>query len=58
VIEIFGPERMIWASDWPHALRASSWSRWFETARELTAGLGGAAQRKIFHDNAKAFYRL
>ena len=58
VIEIFGPERIIWGSDWPHALRASSWPRWFETACELTAGLGAEAQRKIFHDNARDFYRL
>ncbi|MCX6970728.1 MAG: amidohydrolase family protein [Verrucomicrobia bacterium] len=58
VIEIFGPDRIIWASDWPHALRASSWQRWFETARELTAGLGGDSQQKIFHDNAARFYRL
>lgn len=58
VIEIFGPERLIWGSDWPHALRASSWPRWFETACELTAGLGAETQRKIFHDNARDFYRL
>jgi L-fuconolactonase len=58
VIEEFGPDRIIWASDWPHALRASSWQRWFESALELTAGLGVVAQRKIFHDNAKSFYRL
>ena len=58
VIEIFGPERIIWGSDWPHALRASSWPRWFETACELTAGLGAETQRKIFHDNARDFYRL
>ena len=58
VIEIFGPDRIIWGSDWPHALRASSWPRWFETARELTAELGAEAQRKLFHDNARDFYRL
>jgi L-fuconolactonase len=58
VIEVFGPDRLIWGSDWPHALRAASWPRWFQTARELTAGLGAAAQHKIFHDNAKEFYRL
>ncbi len=58
VIEAFGAERLIWGSDWPHALRASSWTRWLETAQELTAGLGASAQQKIFHDNAKTFYRL
>jgi len=58
VIECFGPDRLLWGSDWPHALRASSWSRWLETAWTLTSALGPAAQRKIFHDNAKTFYRI
>lgn len=58
VIEIFGPDRIIWASDWPHALRASSWQRWFETAQALTFGLGGDVQQKIFHDNAARFYQI
>lgn len=58
VFEAFGPERLIWGSDWPHALRAASWSRWFETAWTLTSALGPATQRKIFHDNAKSFYRI
>jgi L-fuconolactonase len=58
VIEAFGPDRLIWGSDWPHALRASDYARWLDTALELTSPLGATAQRRIFHDNARAFYRL
>ena len=58
VLEAFGPDRLIWASDWPHCLRASSWQRWLETADALTADLGREDRRKIFHDNAIRFYRL
>jgi L-fuconolactonase len=58
VIDAFGPERMIWGSDWPHALRATDWTRWLDTARSLTACLGPAAQQQIFHSNAATFYRL
>ena len=58
VIDAFGPERMIWGSDWPHALRAATWPTWFAAANQLTAYLGIVAQQQIFHDNAKAFYRL
>ena len=58
VIEAFGPDRMIWGSDWPHVLRASSWQRWLDTARKLTACLGLAAQHRIFHENARTFYRI
>jgi len=58
VFEVFGEDRIIWASDWPHALRASSYERWLETARQLTNPFGKTAQQKIFHDNAKSFYRV
>ena len=58
VIEIFGPERLIWGSDWPHALRASSWTRWFNTAMELTKKLGQDEREAIFRTNAIDFYKL
>ena len=58
VLEAFGPERLIWASDWPHCLRAATWARVLEAALELTAGLSEAERDLIFHDNAKEFYRL
>jgi L-fuconolactonase len=58
VIDTFTPDRLIWGSDWPHALRASGYARWLETAEVLTAHLGAADRRKIFHDNAARFYRL
>ncbi len=58
VFDAFGPDRLIWGSDWPHALRASEFSRWLETADLLTFGFSGAERKKIFHDNALHFYRL
>jgi L-fuconolactonase len=58
VFEAFGEDRILWASDWPHCLRASSWRRWFDTAVALTGPLGPGARRKIFHTNAKSFYRI
>ncbi|MFP4157617.1 MAG: amidohydrolase family protein [Opitutales bacterium] len=58
VIEAFTPDRLIWAGDWPHVLRASSWKRWLDAADQLTAHLSPADRRKIFHDNAREFYRL
>lgn len=58
IIEAFGPERLIWGSDWPHALRASSWSRWFKTAVALTEGLNEQQREGIFKMNAIHFYNL
>ncbi|MEI6073113.1 MAG: amidohydrolase family protein [Verrucomicrobiae bacterium] len=58
VFEAFGPDRVIWGSDWPHALRATEFTRWLETADLLTAGFTDAERKNIFHDNAALFYRL
>lgn len=58
IIESFGPERMIWASDWPHALRASTWSRWFETTMELTKDFNEQERMAFFRTNAIRFYKL
>lgn len=58
VFEAFGPDRLIWGSDWPHALRASEFPRWLETADLLTAGFTDTERKKIFRDNAARFYRL
>ena len=58
IIEAFGPERLIWGSDWPHALRASSFSRWLDTAYELTQELTESERTKIFRENAIQFYNL
>lgn len=58
VLTTFGPERLIWGSDWPHALRASTWSRWFKTAMELTEELSVLERHAIFRNNAIQFYNL
>lgn len=58
VIDSFGSDRIIWSSDWPHVLRASTWLKWFETASELTSGLSENEQRNIFRENAIKFYNL
>ena len=58
VIDSFGVDRLIWASDWPHALRASSWNRWFETSLELTSEFSAKEQDQFFKENAIKFYRI
>ncbi|SOE23197.1 L-fuconolactonase [Spirosomataceae bacterium TFI 002] len=58
VIDTFGSEKLIWGSDWPHALRAASWSKWFETAIALTTGLTENECNGIFKTNAIAFYNI
>ena len=54
VLECFGPQRVLWGSDWPVLELASDYTRWWQdvqvvlqdlTAPERAAVLGGNAQR-------------
>ncbi|HEU5103573.1 MAG TPA: amidohydrolase family protein [Roseiflexaceae bacterium] len=57
-LEVFGEDRVAFGGDWPVALMASSYARWVEALDTLTAGLSEGAQRKLWAENAKRFYRL
>ena len=57
-IEVFGEDRVMFGGDWPVVLLASSYRRWAETLDELTSHLPEAARRKLWAENARAFYRL
>lgn len=58
VLKVFGPERVIWGSDWPVLNLAGDYAGWIRTARSLVAHLPGAAQDAIFGGNARQFYGL
>jgi L-fuconolactonase len=55
---VFGPERVMFGSDWPVALLASSYPRWVETLDALTTALSPEARRKLWAGNARRAYRL
>lgn len=57
VIASFGPDRIMFGSDWPVATLASTYERWVETALAATSYLSAAEQEKIFRENALNFYR-
>lgn len=58
LLTAFGPSRMMWGSDWPVCLLASSYDRWLETAQALTAECTPEEQAAIFGGNAVNFYGL
>jgi L-fuconolactonase len=58
LLECFGPDRLLWGSDWPVALLASDYARWLETARQLLSGLSLDDRAKVMGENARRFYRL
>lgn len=58
VLEAFGPERLMWGSDWPVCLYASSYERWWETLLEWTRGWRVEDRDAFFGGTAAAFYGL
>jgi predicted TIM-barrel fold metal-dependent hydrolase len=57
-IAIFGVERCMFASNFPVDSLVASYDTIFDGFREITKELGQSAQRKLFHDNAKRYYRI
>ncbi|MEQ8658056.1 MAG: amidohydrolase family protein [Hyphomicrobiales bacterium] len=58
VFNAFGPERMIWGSDWPVSRLARGYDDWREAALNLTEHLSEAEKAAVYGGNAKSFYRL
>jgi L-fuconolactonase len=59
-LDAFGPERTIYAGDYPILLQSTTLTQWVELLDDAFAdlGLSEAETRKIYRDNANAFYRL
>ena len=57
-LESFGPQRLIYGSDWPVCLVASSYGRWIETVKNLTAALSVGERAAIMGRNAVKAYGL
>jgi len=59
VLECFGPERLMYGSDWPVCLRAGTYDRVIGTLSDLLAPyLGEASEAAVFGENAARFNRL
>jgi predicted TIM-barrel fold metal-dependent hydrolase len=55
-IEIFGPQRCMFGSDWPVATLATAYDRWVDLVVEATTDLTGAECSAIFSDTAQRIY--
>ena len=58
VLSTFGPDRVMWGSDWPVCRLQSEYADWHQTAQELTQHLSDAERSQIFGGTAQRFYRL
>jgi L-fuconolactonase len=58
VLEAFTPRRLMFGSDWPVCLLASSYQRWIDTVDHWTCGLGDSERERIFRGTAEEAYAL
>jgi L-fuconolactonase len=58
VLEAFGPRRLMFGSDWPVCLLATSYADWVAAAEELTAHLTDDERVAVFGDTARRIYAL
>jgi L-fuconolactonase len=57
-LEAFGPKRLMYGSDWPVCLLASSYKRWVEVVSDWASQLSPAEQSSFFHGAAERAYQL
>ena len=57
-LDAFGPDRVVFAGDWPVCLRGMPLRDWVNLLKDVVANRPEQDQRKLFHDNAVKFYAL
>jgi L-fuconolactonase len=58
VFNSFGIDRIMYGSDWPVCLVASSYKTWLQTVKDYFASCSEEEQEKVFSSNAIKFYNL
>jgi len=58
VLEVFGPSRMVWGSDWPVVDLANGLPDWLSVTRSLFEALSADEATRIGHGNAKLLFNL
>jgi L-fuconolactonase len=57
-LDSFGPDRVVFGSDWPVCRTGAELGEWIAALKQIVAQRPAVQQRKLFHDNAQAFYRV
>lgn len=57
-IDCFGFERVMFGGDWPVSELATSYRRWVDLVDLVVVGVSIDEKRRLYRDNAIAFYRL
>jgi L-fuconolactonase len=58
VLRAFGPDRIMFGSDWPVCTLSASYGQVVAAARALTAGLSPIERAAVFGGTARRIYRL
>ena len=58
LLAIWGPERLLWGSDWPVLELAGSYSDWWQASRRLSASLSEAGRQALYGGTARPVYML
>ena len=58
VLEAFGPERLLFGSDWPVCLVATTYKNWKNLVQENISSFSETEQAKIMGENAIRIYKL
>jgi L-fuconolactonase len=58
VLNLFGPNRVMWGSDWPVLTLAASYQDWADMTDDLLAGVSSTDRADIMGQTATKFYRL
>lgn len=56
VLEAFGPDRLMFGSDWPVCLLRSSYLEWVDAVHTMISSLSVSERAGIMGENAKRFY--
>jgi L-fuconolactonase len=58
VLKVFGPDRVMWGSDWPVCRLRTEYAGWRAAALALTSHLPEPARARVFGGTAAEFYRI
>lgn len=57
-LDQFGPDRVLFGSNWPVCLKGTTIRHWVESLEQLVALRSAEDRRKLFSENARRAYRL
>ncbi|GFE82664.1 hypothetical protein GCM10011487_46640 [Steroidobacter agaridevorans] len=58
VLQLFGPSRVLWGSDWPVLTLASTYDQWYALTQRALSSLSEADRNAVTGDNAVRIYRM